>query len=821
MSGKPSQTSPQFSSTLTQGQTPERSKYSFGFLVTGSPTLRENVVVRRGLLVKLAVLLCCAATIAVLAFLLPWGWLAEDNSRVRNVIEALGWVATVLGSSLALVIAAVWRWLRQPRSGNEPAVESVWTGRALHLRDGFPPRVTEIGLLDLGVKPAMDTDSDTDLPPFVARDEDESLEWALAQGGMVLLHGRAAAGKSRAGIEAIRRLCPNNFLIVPSDGPALREVAELGADFTDSVVWLDDLERFLTPGGLEQGLLHRLLLQGSRCAVVATMRDEELAHYDHASTANTSEASGVTRNAVELIEQLRNRQRIHLQERLSEGERTRAAELPDHRIQSALNAEEGFGEYLAAGRAMLGRWSTGGDDLFHVGQAIISAAVDCRRAGYHQPLPAETLETLYVEYLAPGWKHRADLPHTSDGIKWACRRVLGASSCLHPRAGNTFLAADYLLDSTETAATPLAGTAVPPPIWSAVLSLATHQEAFSVGLAARSANNDLVAEEAFRMAAEMGHAPAMLDLGLLLEGRDDESGAEAWQRKAAEANYTPAMFRLGDFLAKRNELAEAEDWLRKAAEAGLEPAMAYLGLLLDKRGEETEAEVWLRKAAEAGVKPAMSYLGNFLAERGDKAAAEAWLRKAAEAGFEPAMARFSMLFPERREVAEIWLRKAAEANYGPAMLRLGMLLDERGEEAEAEDWLRKAAEAGVKLAMGCLGLLLVEKGGAEAEGETWLRKAAEAKVSGAMGCLGDLLAERGDKAEAEAYYREDAEAGIGLAMFRLSQLLTERGAESEAETWLHNAAEAGFEPAIAYLADLAAERSDKADAETWQRRSAK
>lgn len=753
--------------------------------------------------------------------MLPWKWLAEDNSAIRNVIEALGWIATVLGSSLALVIAGVWRWLRQPSREDEPAVETVWLGRALHLKDGLPPRVAEVGLLDLGVKPAMDTDSDADLPPFVARDEDENLEWAIAQGGMVLLHGRAASGKSRAGIEAIRRLRPNDALIVPSDGPALRRLAEHGADFTNVVVWLDDLERFLAPGGLDQGLLHRLCPEGSRGAIVATMRDEELSHYDHAVTSNAHETTGISRNAVELIEQLRDRRRVQLKERLSEVERTRAAGQHDHRIHSALGAEEGFGEYLAAGRAMLGRWSTGDGEMFHVGQAIISAAVDCRRAGYHQPIPESTLKELYAQYLAPGWRHRADLPGTSDGIKWGCKRVLGASSCLLPRPNGMYLAADYLLDSTKTVGTPLTDVPVPLSTWHAVLSLAAPQEAFNIGLAARDASNDSVAEEAFRIVADAGHPIGMFALGLVLTDRGEKEEAESWQRQAAEAGYEPAMSELADFLDERGEKSDAESWHRKAAEAGYEIAMCDLGILLDERGEKEEAEAWQRQAAEAGYELAMSELGVLLAERGEKSEAEAWQRKAAESGYKLAMSRLGRIFAERGEKTEAmtWHRKAAEAGSAVSMWQLAKLLSENGDKTEAESWLRKSAETGFTPAFSYLGLILAERGERQ-EAEAWQRRAAEAGHESGMSFLGELLADRGDKDEAEAWLRRAAESGHDPAMSDLGDLLAERGEKQEAEAWQRKAAEAGYSPAMSELALLLAERGELAESDQWQFRAA-
>ncbi|WNV86664.1 hypothetical protein [Umezawaea sp. Da 62-37] len=138
---------------------------------------------------------------AVSVFGLP-AWLLADEDPVRNVLEGLSWPAGIV-AALALGAPALSRWVRgQPPN---PTEEPVWTvnplvGRALHLIDGGLPTVSEVGLFDLRVKPAIDTHSEdgSDLPPYVARDIDDDLEWAIHAGGIVLLHGPAAVGKSRA-----------------------------------------------------------------------------------------------------------------------------------------------------------------------------------------------------------------------------------------------------------------------------------------------------------------------------------------------------------------------------------------------------------------------------------------------------------------------------------------------------------------------------------------------------------------------------------------------------------------------------------------------
>ncbi|NYH78181.1 hypothetical protein FHR84_001503 [Actinopolyspora biskrensis] len=474
-------------------------------------------------------------TVTVAGFLLSRpGWLFEDSSPVRNMLEALSWIFGMLGVAGAGT-AATWHRLtgvNGPPETDPPTPPDVLPGRALHLVSGDLPTVSRVGLLPLGVKPAIDTDSESELPPFVPRDRDAELDRAIARGGMVLVHGRAAAGKSRVALEALRRRVPDHKLLVPNDGPALREIAEAGIDLTDTVIWLDDLEHFLTPDGLDLGLAHRLCPNARSTRIVATIRDDELARYDHASISGSHDYPDVVHSAVPLVEQLRDEHRVNLARRLSGTERDAASRQTDHRIHSALHAEEGFAEYLAAGKAMFGRWTTGDGDLYHLGQAVISAAVDCRRAGYHRPIPAEVLEGLHAHYLAPGWRHRGDLPAFTEGLAWACKRVLGASSCLQPHRDGTYLASDYLLDSAELPASPLHGRTTPDTTRSAVLTLSTPQEALHIGQTAWQSDNTVAAEAAFRSAAGSGDPKAMLVLGGLLLRHGRKQDARNWLRKA-------------------------------------------------------------------------------------------------------------------------------------------------------------------------------------------------------------------------------------------------------------------------------------------------
>ena len=304
---------------------------------------------------------------------------------------------TSIGFGLLGAAGLIANWLttrRGEKPGTASPTESVPLGCLLHLRDdGQPPLVKQVDPLDLGVKPAIDTTDrhDQDLPPYVPRTGDDDLEWAIAEGGIVLLHGKAAAGKSRSAFEAIHRLRPHHQLLTPAYAGALKDLVEAGYPISDAVVWLDDLERFLTPGGIDQALLQRLCPFGrADVVVVATIRDEELSRLDHAATRGGQGqeliTAGLDEAAAKLVAQIRGRRRVPVGQHLTDSERTDAEATGDDRIAAALTAGVGFAEYLAAGPAMMRRWSVGDGPSFEVGHALISAAVDCRRAGYTTPV---------------------------------------------------------------------------------------------------------------------------------------------------------------------------------------------------------------------------------------------------------------------------------------------------------------------------------------------------------------------------------------------------------------------------------------------------
>ena len=104
---------------------------------------------------------------------------------------------------------------------------------------------------------------------------------------------------------------------------------------------------------------------------------------------------------------------------------------------------------------------------------------------------------------------------------------------------------------------------------------------FESAVALRNAGQPAEAVPLFRRAAELGHAPAMLELGkMLLAGHDvpqDYTQALSWFRKAAEAGNPSAMVFVGVMTAKgigtAKDEAQAAAWYRRGANAGYPAAM--------------------------------------------------------------------------------------------------------------------------------------------------------------------------------------------------------------------------------------------------------
>lgn len=668
----------------------------------------------------------------------------------------------------------------------------------------------------LGVHPAARADADAAEtlaskqdaePAYVARDADANplLTEAFERGGLVIIEGASAAGKTRMAFEAMQRLAANRWLVVPDNLSSLRALKDAKVRLRNTVVWLDDIDDYLTTGGLDASVLDALCPPGSVEVLLGTLRSEARRNLRAAS-----QDISINRAIQDIINRA---SLIRLDRALSPAERARAElNREDSRIAAALDQQTGagFAEYIAAAPAAFLRWQSARDGEDLVAGAVISAAVDARRAGFRSPIPVTLLEALHICYLAARDKHRAGNSSFAEALIWATEPVKGASSCLIPLSTDSYEPFDYLVDRAQATSSI---RDIPAEAWPALLSSAQGGDLISLGYSAHQAERRDIAERAWLRAAEGGELTAMFNLGEMFR-ETDLVQAEKWSRRAAEAGFIGAMNSMGLLLNRLGRMREAERWYRLAGSAGDAHAMYNLGNMLMATGRTDEAQQWFQRSAETGHAAAMFNFGCTFRET-EPATAERWWRRAAAAGHDFAMINLGVVLADPGE-AEHWARLAAETGKPDAFYNLGYLLEETKRSEEAEIWYRRAAESNHAAAMFRLGVMLNETRPAEAG--QWWQRCAETEDLDAMFNLG-VLANAADRLdEAEHWYMRAASAGHIASMNNLGTLLCETKPE-EAEYWYWLAADAGDTTAINNL-DLIRHTMDRERCEHWCRRAA-
>ncbi|MFJ5593210.1 hypothetical protein ACIQCG_26100 [Streptomyces noursei] len=302
---------------------------------------------------------------------------------------------------------------------------------------------------DLGVHPPMQLDEWVGITPYVRRSVDDDLDALLSKGsGFVVLEGNSASGKTRTAYEALARnveVVGERAIIVAKDGISLRALISAGFRLENTIVWLDDLEKFVGADGLDEGLIR--LFSGSGVLFLATLRSA-------AKGAMASATAGTPGRSLSTISKavMAGATRIRIDRTLNDEEiRSVGRQRSDRRISMALDkaGHAGLAEFLAAGPAALERWRDGQDGASEVGAALISAAIDFRRAGYFSPIPQEWIEAAFSAYLDPRTAKRVEPYQLGNAISWATEPLHGASSCLEVAGDRLFSPFDYLVDHMQ------------------------------------------------------------------------------------------------------------------------------------------------------------------------------------------------------------------------------------------------------------------------------------------------------------------------------------------------------------------------------------
>lgn len=301
---------------------------------------------------------------------------------------------------------------------------------------------------DLGLHSPLQIDAWQGLPPYVARAVDGRLDELIGRGGLVVIEGNSASGKTRTAYEAVLRSMDKlgeRPIVIPKDGLSLRKLISSGYQLDGSVIWLDDLERFIAPGGLDEGII-RLFGLDAGVLFIATLRSRAKVAMSQAGGSAGRSLASVFRAV------MAGAKTVRVDRRLNKKERNRAYHLADDlRIRTALDMAEstGFAEYIAAAPSSLERWQDGKDGANEIGAALISAAVDFRRAGYLSSIPRAWLEATFKVYLDDRIKNRVSVEEVEEGFSWAVELIHGASSCLEVMGDELYAPFDYLVDHVQ------------------------------------------------------------------------------------------------------------------------------------------------------------------------------------------------------------------------------------------------------------------------------------------------------------------------------------------------------------------------------------
>jgi tetratricopeptide (TPR) repeat protein len=446
---------------------------------------------------------------------------------------------------------------------------------------------------------------------YVDRDKDPALDAALAEarkGGrrIVMVTGDSAAGKSRSAAEALRRdpiLCRWQ-LVVPLSVSGLSHLAEAGLGWQDTIVWLDNLDKYLV-GGLDLSTLRRVLGDDPTVAVVATMRTSQL---QARQGQLTDPAWGFLTDASQVT-------RVDLEAALSDNElQTATAEISDPALVAALQEGTGLGEWLVAGPELMKKLTDGRG----LNRAFADIVIAWYRTGLDQPLAREDARRLWTETLPPVLQQRLVRRDTSEQSElfeqvssWACAPVIDRElyeQALVTKKDSGYAAHDYIVDQIgRNPQRPM----VPDLVWEHALQAATSNpdpgqrrtRIWAVGNAAFEEHTLPHAMTAMQTLADAGDEGALFNVGVLFGdlGRLEEAAGVFDQVVARFGNATEPKVRervAGAMIAKGDTLV---DLGRSEEAAGVfDQVVARFGNSTEPKLRERVARAMVRKGAALG-----------------------------------------------------------------------------------------------------------------------------------------------------------------------------------------------------------------------------
>ncbi|WP_052229765.1 sel1 repeat family protein [Streptomyces sp. CT34] len=658
----------------------------------------------------------------------------SDGEELVGLIAGIGRAATragVAGGVAALLDAGRWRErhaavnrarLREAevaRQGRQAAVDLA--GAEVRARRGAvadpPQRLGAWSAARLRVHPAISgTAAGTSgfvLPRYVSRPHDRQLREALrtaAAGGraaLLVVRGGSCTGKTRTAYEAVRHIpaLADWDLVFPRTAASALEVLSAGVFTPRTVLWLDDAHRLLAgPDGetLAAALLSRLSRPGP-AIVVATLWDAAFADLTAPPRERTFGSVDPHRQAGELLTGAAAVVRVPAA--FGAAELTALDTLGGDPALTAARSSSRDGritQTLAAGLQLVDRYESADEPPACFARALVTAAMDASRLGWHGPLPDGFLRDAAPGYLDGEQRTAAGPDWFATALDDARVQVQRVAAALEPVPSPGGMGAQpgvsRLADYLDAHGRATREHICPPPsFWSAAadhIRGAGQLARLSREAEARGRHQD--AERLAQLAAAAGDFATYAVLAEMRERAGERSGAERLARLAADAGDAGCYAALAWMRERTGDHEGAEHLARMAGQAGNPDALRDLAERREQSGELRGAERLARLAVKAGARDALRTLARGRELIGDHERAERLFALAAEAGSlraYSALARLRELAGDPQG-AEAAARSAADAGHPRTYTALAWMRERAGDHRGAQRLTQLAADAG-------------------------------------------------------------------------------------------------------------------------------
>lgn len=341
----------------------------------------------------------------------------------------------------------------------------------------------------------------------------------------LLLVGRSMTGKTHLIYQLLKESYADWRLCKPSRGEQ-SALFEDGRSPSDVIVWLDDLEGYLTgERALRPDWIDRARDQG--CIVVATIRAEEYKAFQPAKGILPPQWSAIERFEI-----------VWLGSERDERERI-AATIPEPSVREGI-VRYGLAEYVGGGHLARERYQSG-CVTNPLGAAVVAVAIDWRRLGM-ESISIDSLGALADAYYRAEHGDRQPRESVGEALAWASETVYGLLQLLEP-ANDEWRAFDFLVDSIGRSL-----ESIPDVTWAeATSSVKDSTQGLELGIHAYEANR---AEDAMALwrSASADEPLAAFGLGVLLARVRDVEGARAALQSAIASDHLVAADAAADLL---------------------------------------------------------------------------------------------------------------------------------------------------------------------------------------------------------------------------------------------------------------------------------